>query len=298
MGAKRKTRQAENVTPAAPPRGVGDAFRDAVPDVLAAAACGLCWAAPTYFGGLDLIAYAAPLFLLQLPLSIIGLFGGVLRLEDKRMSRATKASFILLPLGALVFIATIVLGPAALWGLATLSATMVWRLVSGHVDRSATVPGAFINFTSGNDEGMIGAPSGDSVRIGRRGKVQQWRVPVGHQEIMAGLSLTLGMILLFLVPAVGPSPGGITEEVVKASRWSTLPINGMVPAHIAVASGVFLFIARILSQFTGLGAGQGDTAPAANVKDDPLLREIIAKVDATPSSAPKAPPTRKKKAKS
>jgi hypothetical protein len=268
-----------------PPRTLGDAVLDALPDALAAGACLLAWTKPQAFGSFDLIAYAAPLFFIQLPLSIIGLFTGVTRLSDQAMGRATKAGFVLAPSIAMALLAPILLGVQALVGVLLLSAESLWRIATGQVDRDAPVKGAWITYTQGEDASgrarrAYSVSTDGSQRLG--GRVRQWRVEAGHRQVMASLTATAGVFLLCLLPFIDVEPLGATRAVVDASAWSQTLLGQIAGAHHALAGGVFLFAARLLLQFEGIAPqpGSPEAAPLPTIEDDPVLREIIRKVDA------------------
>ena len=65
-----------------------DATLDAIPDALAALACGLAWKAPDALG-FDLLDYAAPLFFIELPLATSSLpTAGAYRVSSRCASEA------------------------------------------------------------------------------------------------------------------------------------------------------------------------------------------------------------------
>lgn len=246
--------------PALRPRVFGDACLDALPDAIACAACALAWARPQAIAGVDLVGWAAPLFLIQVPLSVLTLFVGVTRLPDAVMARAWKAGFVLAPAVGVAASAAALFGIEALACVLLLSATTLWRITAGDVDREAPVPGAWLTIAQG----------------GRR-----WRVPAGHRQFMASLTLIAALLLTALLPFVGVERFGMTPAIEAASSWSQGPVGAVVGAHFALAAGVALFSARCLLQFDGIAqkSGSPDAAPPPRIEDDPVLREIAREVD-------------------
>jgi hypothetical protein len=283
--SRERRRKAVDDAPAPRPRTFGDACIDAVPDALACGACALAWARPQAIPGLDLVGYAAPLFLIQLPLSIIGVFTGVARLSDAQMPRATKIGFVLAPALAMALLAPTLLGGAALLGVLLLSATTLWRIASGQVDTEAPVRGAWITYSQGED--ADGSPrrsfsvetAGAATQLA--GRVRQWRVEAGHAQVMANVTATAGFLLVVLLAFVDVQRIGVTPAIEAASAWSRTPIGGVVGAHYALAGGVALFAARLLLQFEGIAPrpGSPEAAPVPRIEDDPVLREIVRKID-------------------
>lgn len=275
--------------PAAPgphrPRTLVTAFADALPDALACGACLLAWVDPKAIAGVDLVAYAAPLFGVQLPLAIIGLFAGVSRLEDRAMGRSTKAGFVLVPTLAMLLMAPVLLGVQALVGVLWLSAASLWRIATGTIDREAPIKGAWITFEQGED--AEGRPrrsysaSTDGSSGSRLGRARRWRVEAGHTQVMASLTVMGGLVLCFLLPFIDVDPLGVTPEVAAASAWSSTTLGSAVGAHIVLAGGVALFAARVLLHFEGIAPvpGSPEDQPVPRIEDDPVLREIVGKVE-------------------
>lgn len=289
--ARRKARKAvvqptDAGVPAPRPRTFGDACIDALPDALACAACAVAWARPQAIPGVDLLGWAAPLFLIQIPLSLLGLFTGVARLSDAEMPRATKAAFVLAPAAAMALLAPALLGAQALLGVLLLSATTLWRIASGQVDREAPVRGAWITYTQGTD--AQGRPrraysaSTGAEGMPAPGAARRWRVEAGHSQVMASLTAAGGLLLVALLPFVGVERFGVTPAIEAASSWSQGTVGAVVGAHYALAGGVVLFAARFLLQFEGIAPkpGSPDAQPVPRIEDDPVLREIVRKIDA------------------
>jgi hypothetical protein len=260
-------------------RSFADATFDAIPDVVAAGLCLLAWTAPHSLPRFDLIAVAAPLFYIQLPLSILGLMGGVTRLKDSEMSRRTKAGFLLLPAAIVMVLSPILLGPWALLGVGWLSAGLLWRVALGRIDTEAAIKGAWIEFEEGDGKRSVGI--GDSGSKRRRAKARRWRVEAGHTQVMAGLTIAAGMVLFFLVPFLDVSALGITADLQAASVWSKTVVGAIQPAEQSLAAGTALFVARALMQYEGLTPRPGtpEAAKVPNIDDDPVLRDIVRKVE-------------------
>jgi hypothetical protein len=288
MARKRRAKREQAATPPHQPRTVGTALADALPDALACGACLLAWVRPQSIGGVDLVAYAAPLFGIQIPMAIIGLFTGVSRIDDRAMGRSTKVGFVLAPAIAMALIAPIVLGVQALVGVLWLSAISLWRIASGTIDREAPVKGAWITFEQGED--ADGQPkrsysaSTDGSSGSRLGRARRWRVEAGHTQVMASLTVMGGLVLCFLLPFVDVDPLGVTPEIAAASAWSSTALGSAVGAHVVLAGGVALFAARVLLHFEGIepAPGSPEAQPVPRIEDDPVLRDIVDKVDRRP----------------
>lgn len=289
MARKRRRETAAAVTAdatAPPPRTLGVACADAVPDAIACGACALAWANPQAIPGFDLVAWAAPLFLIQLPLSILGMFTGVARLSDAQMPRATKAGFVLAPGLAMALLAPALLGIEALFGVLLLTAMTLWRIASGRIDLEAPVRGAWITYSQG--ESGDGTPqrryavdvSGSGTRL--QGRVRQWRVEAGHGQVMAAATAAAGLLLVFLLPFIDVQRIGVTPAIEAASAWSQGTLGAVLGAHYPLAGGVALFAARCLLQFEGIApaSAAADAQPVPRIEDDPVLREIVRKIDA------------------
>jgi len=266
------------------PRTATDAFVAAIADASAAGACLLAWVNPQAFGSFDLLAYAAPLFCIQLPLSFLLMSGVVNRLGNEHMSRDSKLGFVLVPSVAMAVAAPIALGPDALIGVMWLSGTLLFQIVSGRIHREAAVKGAWITFTEGLDaDGRSTRSYGINADASapRGGRVRRWRVEAGHSQVMAGLTVHCGLVLAFLMPFIDVDRLGVTPAVEAASAWSQTLIGGAVGAHYVLAAGVALFVGRMLLQFEGIAprAGSPEAAPIPDIDSDPVLREIVEKIE-------------------
>jgi hypothetical protein len=288
MARKRRTQHPSPEPAPHRPRTLGTALADALPDAIACGACLLAWVAPRAIGGVDLIAYAAPLFGIQLPMALIGLFAGVSRIDDRSMSRATKAGFVLAPALTMALFAPALLGAQALLGVLWLSALSLWRIADGTIDREAPVQGAWITYQQGEDEQgrplrSYAVSTGGSPPM-RGGRVRQWRVEAGHSQVMASLTAMAGLVLCFLLPFVDVERLGVTPEIEAASAWSATALGQVVGAHFVLAGGVALFAARVLLHFEGIEPARGSrgTAPVPRIEDDPVLREIVDRIDRKP----------------
>ncbi len=266
------------------PRTLADAFADAIPDALAAAACMVAWVNPQAFGNFDLLAYAAPLFCIQLPLSMLIVVGAVNRFGNEQMSRATKLGFVLAPIVAIALAAPIALGPAALIGVAWLSGTLLFQIATGRIDREAAVKGAWFTFSQGEDAAGRGTRSYSISTDGsapRSGLARQWRVEAGHSQVMASLTATCGLFLAFLMPFIDVDRLGVTPAAEAASAWSQTLIGDVLGAHYVLAAGAALFLGRMLLQFEGIAPrpGSPEAAPIPDIDTDPVLREIVDKIE-------------------
>jgi hypothetical protein len=279
MGKKRRKRKGIDATASSPPRGFAQACGEAVPDVLALGVCLLAWINPgsVHF---DIIALAAPLFFVQTALAIPQTFSGVLRLREHEMSRAQKAGFLIWPIIVLLPLVWGLFGHWALLSLLLVSGEALWRALTGRVDTSAPVRGAWITYTEGDDgvtssTSMVSVSANASARRSRGFK--QWRVEAGHMQVMATLTLTGAVLTVFVVLFTEVGAGGIAPAHLASSAWPQTLIGKIVPAHDALAAGVALFGMRTFAQFEGvIGAPE---PPTPDIADDPVLREIVEKVE-------------------
>jgi hypothetical protein len=276
--------------PATRSRTLTDACVDAAFDAVAAAACMLAWVKPQALAGVDLIAWTAPLAFVQMPLALIAQFSGVLRLTDSEMSRATKRAFILAPTLMVGLFAPSLLGPEALYAVAWLAASLLWRVWRGGIDREAAVEGLWIAYSRERARGAIGGSYGVDFGSGAAGAVdglRHWRVAAGHTQVMAHLTLITGMLLAFVLPFIELDRFGVAIAIEQASAWAATPIGGIVGAPTALAAGTALFGARALLQFEGIAPASA--SPKPTVDNDPVLRDIVRKLDGDP------PPRRRKR---
>jgi hypothetical protein len=176
----------------------------------------------------------------------------------------------------------------ALFGVLWLSALSLWRIATGRLDSEAPVKGAWITFAQGEDaEGRpqrrysLSTDGGSGSRLDR---ARRWRVEAGHSHVMASLTASGGLLLCFLLPFVDVEPLGVTPEVAAASAWSSTALGSVVGAHFVLAGGVALFAARVLLHFEGIApaAGSPDAQPVPRIEDDPVLREIVDKLERPP----------------
>lgn len=267
-----------------------DALFDACLDAVAAGLCLWAWVAPQSVQRMDLLALAAPLFFIQVPLSLLTLGAGVTRLSDRQMSRRIKLAFVLGPSVAMALIAPMFLGTPALIGVVLLSIGSLWRIASGRVDIEAPIKGAFVTYErSGTsigirvgDSGSSGGLSSNATSLGDDTPViTRWRVQMGHSQVMASLTLGGCFVLLSLLPFVDVAPFAVTTQIHAASGWAHSTLGAVIPAHYALAAGVALFCGRLLMQFEGISpsAGSPGAEQTPTPENDPVLREIMRKVD-------------------
>lgn len=262
------------ITPA--PRTWTDAFVDAVPDMLAALACGIAWQAPQALG-FDLLAYAAPLFFIELPLAIMFLFADAWRVPGEFLAARSKLGLIVIPavlIGALCFG---LFGVAGLIAVAWLGGLALWRLLREGEDRRPPPTGRW----------LVMAPRGKETerwltreRPDRRDLPEgSWIVPFAHNQFLPGITILawVGLFLLLMLSGVEVPVAGATTAYAQMAGWADTPIGGEIPAHEALAAGLALFVARCASHFDDL-----DEPPPANIDDDAVLREVIEKVEGRP----------------
>jgi hypothetical protein len=274
-------RRAEKPAAAARPRKPLDAVIEAVPDLLALGSCAAALVQPDW-PGYDTLRTAAALFFVELPLAVIVLFGGVQRISDQSMDRATKLGFVLVPMLGIGFIAAVMLGRPGVVAVAWLSGGLLYRLLRGIPPRGRKVPGFWITYTSGDESGVA---VGDSISMkgsaGRRRRkgAQSWRVEGGAEEFEASTTLLFWFVALALIAFVQLPAGGATAAYADSVGWDATPIGGMVGASKALWAGVLLFAIRVLGRFD-FSAEAAAAEPVARIEDDPVLREIVQKVDA------------------
>jgi hypothetical protein len=252
-------------------RTYGSAILDALPDALAAAACGIAWAAPRALG-FDLLAGAAPLYFIELPLAVIVAFAGVRRLRDPRWSLRARARYVVLPTLLLALLGGALLGPWGLLAILWLGSLTLARLLASTPDTSPEVPGLWLVFRLRSKQGeprYYMAPDRPAPEPGMA------VVPAGHAQLMAAVTIATWFAIpcsFLLFPDFGA--GGATPGYAAAVGWTGTAIGQLVPAHVALAAGLVLFALRTLSHFEGIGE-----PPAARIEDDPLLQEVIEKVE-------------------
>jgi hypothetical protein len=264
MGKRRRRNEVE--PPPARRRTAIDSFLEALPDLLAAGACALALRQPDW-PGYDTLRTAGLLYFVELPVAICVLLAGIARVEERRMSAAAKASFILMPTLALAFISAIVLGRPGLIAVAWLSAGTFYRLLRGIPPRGKPIPGFWLDYTEGDDE----SPRAKNVR--------RWRVEGGPEEFAAAMTIGAWFFIALLMFLVSLPEAGVTAQYASSVAWSDLPVGGMVPPAKALWAGAILFGLRALSRIEGPEAAVGP--PPARIEDDPVLRDIVRKVDST-----------------
>lgn len=240
---------------------------DALPDLLAAIACAIAWASPRALG-FDLLAYAAPLYLVELPLAFIAMLAGVRRVQDGRLSRIDKLRFVLVPTLVLVLLATASLGLAGLIAVGWLGAVQLARLLWQAPDTRAAVPGLWLVFgrpkTLFDTEAARPPPEKGVIAV-----------PAGHEQLMALVTMGAWILIptaFFVLPAFGV--GGATQAYASSVGWEETAIGRTIPAHLALAAGVILFAMRVLCHFEDVSK-----APSADIDSDPVLQDVIDKVE-------------------
>lgn len=252
-------------------RTYGSAALDALPDALAAAACAIAWADPRALG-FDLLASAAPLYFIELPLAVIVAFAGVRRLRDPRWSLRAKARYVVLPVLVLAVFGGALLGPWGLLAILWLGGLTLARLLASTPDTSPEVQGLWLVFRLRSKQGeprYYMAPDRPAPEPGMA------VVPAGHAQLMAAVTIATWFAIpcaFLLFPDFGT--GGATPAYAAAVGWDATPVGHWVPAHLALAAGLILFALRTLSHFEGIGE-----PPAARIEDDPVLQEVVEKVE-------------------
>ena len=255
------------------PRTWTDACVDALPDLLAALACGIAWRAPQALG-FDLLAYAAPLFFIELPLALMFLFADAWRVPGEFLTTRGKLGLIVIPatlIGALCFR---VFGVTGLIAIAWLGGQALWRLLREGEDRRPPPTGRW----------LVLAPRGKETerwltrkRPDKRERPEgSWILPFAHNQFLPGTTILAwaGLFLLLMLSGAEVPEAGATAVLAQAAGWTATPIGREIPAHEALAAGLALFAVRCASHFDDL-----DEPPPANIEDDALLREVIEKVE-------------------
>ena len=260
--------------PAEKKRTRADAVIEALPDLLALGSCAAALAQPDW-PGYDTLRTAGALFFVELPLAIIVVFGGVMRIDDKRMNRGKKSSFVLLPILAIGFLSAIMLGRPGIVAVAWLSAGLLYRLARGIPPRGRKVPGFWLTYTEGDGDDN----SRERRRKGGRG-AQSWKVEGGVEEFQASTTMLFWFVALAIVAFLA-LPSNVSAEYADSVGWDKSPIGGMIAPAKALWAGVLLFGIRALGRLDFGGDASATAAePVANIADDPILREIVSKVDA------------------
>lgn len=271
---KRSTRRPP--APRARPRKAVDGVFEALPDFLAAATCTVALIEPDW-PGYDLLRTSAALFPIELPLAIIVTFAGVMRIDDRSMDRATKRGFVLLPTLILAALSTMLFGRQGLVAVVWLSAPMLYRLFRGIAPRDRTVPGFWVTYTEGDgDSNSRGVDIGAGSR-GRRG-AKSWRVEGGADQFEASLTVMFWFVIAGVMAFVQLPEGGATEAYAHAVGWDATAIGRSTPAAKALWAGAILFGLRMIGKIDF--AASAAPEPIAKIEDDPVLAEIVRKVDA------------------
>ncbi len=233
-------------------RGPGEAALQALPDLLAAAGCGLAWVAPAA-PGFDLLSVFGPFFAVELAVAIVLSMAGVRRIADQAMARRIKAEMIALPALALAVFAGAYLGAGALLALLWLGGRTLWMLARETQDRRPAVSGLWIVYTRGADRQtmeLTRTPPSGPLPAGT------WVVAAGQEQKMAGITIGLWMLTVVGVYFVGAIPElGATAAYAAAVGWDASRFGADVPAHTALAAGSVLFGLRAIAHFhhaTGL----------------------------------------------
>lgn len=248
-------------------RTLREAALDALPDVLAALACGIAWASPRA-PGFDLLSFAAPLYFVELPLALLTTLAGVRRIQDGVLSRIDKLRFVLIPTLVLLLLATALLGWAGAVAVAWLGSIQIACLLWQGPDTRAAVPGLWLVF---------GRPSTwfDTATVRPAPEKGLYVVPAGHEQLIALVTLAAWFIIpaaFLLLPSFGV--GGVDEAYAASVGWRETPIGQLVPAHLALAAGLILFAVRALCHFEDLRE-----PPPADVETDPVLQDVIEKIE-------------------
>jgi hypothetical protein len=252
-----------------------DTWFEALPELLAAATCAVALVQPDW-PGYDLLRTAGLLFFVQLPLALITLFAGVLRIEDRAMGRSTKSAFLVIPTLIFALVTLLMLGPQGLLAVAWLSAANVYRLVTGAAPRTATVPGFWMTFEQGDGDSGV-ATSGISIKArGGDGKGRTWKVQGGVEQFDTGVTITLWMVVAALVYFLPLSSSAATEAYGTRIGWDLTAVGAIVAPAKALWAGTILFALRTLSKLDLLAA---PAAPAARIEDDEVLEEIVSSVE-------------------
>ncbi len=94
---------------------------------------------------------------------------------------------------------------------------------------------------------------------------------------MATLTIGGAFVTMLVLLFTDVGVGGIDAAQLAASAWPNTLIGKIIPAHYALAAGVALFGLRTFAQFEDV-IGKPEPPPP-KIEDDPVLREIIEKVE-------------------
>lgn len=245
----------------------GSRLGAALPGLFAAAACGLAWFDPDYFG-FDLLRIAAPLFFLELPLAIVFAFADAWRVPDQDLSRRAKFGFVVVPAVLIGALCTALFDVDGLVAVAWLGGSALWRLLREGEDRRIT--GRWLCTHENRHWVVRQLPDRRHLPPGT------WVVPMTDSEFLPGLTFLAWLGLAFLIFTGADVPfGGATPDYAAAVGWTQTPIGSRVPAHEALAAGVALFLVRVCAFFGDPEHGM----PVASIESDAILREIVANVE-------------------
>jgi hypothetical protein len=249
-------------------RTPAQAVADAVPDVLALVACIVAWRSPHAFG-IDLVRWTAPLFFVELPLALLTMFAVIRRVPDRELARRHKFFYVAIVAFVIWVFATLVFGREGFIAITWLGSLTLYRILVEPVDASPGVRGSWVAVQ--RDGITLRMSSGGGGRPAPTPGVSI--IEIGHAELTAALTLAFWFMVfvgfLYLeLPLGGLAPG---------TKAGTGALAG-VDAQYALGCGVALFAVRTALHFERIDF-TGPQPPTPTVEDDPVLREIVEKVE-------------------
>lgn len=231
-----------------------DALLEALPDALAAVTCLVAIAQPDW-PGYDLLRTAGLLFFFELPIAVVILGSGVLRLDEAEMSFAEKCNFVLAPIVVLVLGAAFVSGVPGFVAMGWLSAAPLYALATGRQPGGRLIPGFVLEYQRRDGEISVGMRLSGEPDRGEG----VWQVQGGVEQYYAGLTILIWTFVATIVWLFHLPAGGATADYAASVLWKSSVIGAVVRPEQALWAGAMLFGIRTLLKLD-FGAGEADSA--------------------------------------
>ena len=268
--ATARVREREALAAPVPPRTWGAAAFDALPGFLAAVLCALTWIDPR-FPGIDMLRIAAPMFFLELPLAIVFAFSDAWRVPGEYLDVRSKLRLILWPTLLVGLPCWALFGAWGLFAVLWLGAGAIWSLWRHGEDRTVTGRWLVIRHREGQDDHWV-----VRTRPRKQDLPGAWIVPLAHNQYLPAATIVAWIgLAIVLFTGIDIPPGGALPAYAASVGWNDTPVGSVIPAHEALAAGVFLFLVRTFGFFDDVG---DDVAPAS-IEEDAGLKEIVEAVE-------------------